>query len=48
MLDNYGKDLLQRMLLYDPDKRISCKDALNHPYFNNNYLNNNLKLQNQK
>ena len=48
MLDNYGKDLLQRMLLYDPDKRISCKDALNHPYFNNNYLNDNLKLQNQK
>lgn len=48
MLDNYGKDLLKRMLLYDPDKRISCKDALNHPYFtNNNFIDNN-KLKNQK
>ena len=34
-LDDYGKDLLKKMLNYDPDQRISCKDALNHPYFQN-------------
>ena len=33
-LDDNGKDLLKRMLNYDPDKRISCKEALEHPYFN--------------
>ena len=32
-LDEYGRDLLKKMLNYDPDKRIKCKDALNHPYF---------------
>jgi len=26
-------DLLQQMLLYDPQQRISATDALNHPYF---------------
>eukprot|EP00879_Flechtneria_rotunda_P012079 GHRR01012614.1.p1 GENE.GHRR01012614.1~~GHRR01012614.1.p1 ORF type:complete len:490 (+),score=169.21 GHRR01012614.1:333-1802(+) len=28
-----GLDLLQHMLAYDPDKRISAADALQHPYF---------------
>ena len=34
-LDKNGKDLLMKMLNYDPDMRISCKDALAHPYFSN-------------
>ena len=28
-----GLDLLNKMLTYDPSKRISAKQALNHPYF---------------
>lgn len=27
-------DLIEKMLVYDPTKRISAKDALKHPYFN--------------
>ena len=26
-------DLLEKMLAIDPVKRITCKEALNHPYF---------------
>ncbi|XP_023230924.1 cyclin-dependent kinase 4-like [Centruroides vittatus] len=29
-----GKDLLQKMLIFDPNKRISAKQALKHKYFN--------------
>lgn len=32
-LDANGLDLLSRMLIYEPNKRISCKAALEHPYF---------------
>ncbi|XP_009977232.1 PREDICTED: cyclin-dependent kinase 1 isoform X4 [Tauraco erythrolophus] len=32
-LDDDGLDLLSKMLIYDPAKRISAKMALNHPYF---------------
>lgn len=32
-LDVVGADLLQQMLVYAPSKRISAKDALNHPWF---------------
>ncbi|ESP03930.1 hypothetical protein LOTGIDRAFT_230226 [Lottia gigantea] len=32
-LDNVGLDLLLRTLEYDPAKRISAKEALNHSYF---------------
>lgn len=30
---NAGTDLLTKLLLYDPDRRIACKTALQHPYF---------------
>jgi serine/threonine protein kinase len=32
-LDPLGRDLLARMLTYEPSRRISARDALNHPYF---------------
>lgn len=32
-LDDKGIDLMQKMLDYDPAKRITAKDALDHPYF---------------
>lgn len=32
-LDNAGLDLLSRMLQYDPDRRISAEEAMEHPYF---------------
>jgi len=32
-LDKAGYDLLERMLTYDPAKRISCKEAMAHSYF---------------
>jgi len=28
-----GADLLTKLLLYDPDRRIACKAALQHPFF---------------
>lgn len=33
-LNEAGIDLLQKCLQYDPAKRISAKEALSHPYFN--------------
>ncbi|KAA6393012.1 MAG: putative Cyclin-dependent kinase 1 [Streblomastix strix] len=32
-LDADGIDLLTKMLVYDPSKRITVRDSLNHPYF---------------
>lgn len=32
-LSSSGLDLLTSMLTYDPEKRISAEDALQHPYF---------------
>jgi len=53
-LCDLGKDLLSRMLVLDPYKRISAKQALSHPYFhdldgkllNKNQSINALHLQN--
>ena len=39
-LDSVGLDLLSRFFVLDPMKRISCKEALKHPWFegmNSNY-----------
>jgi cyclin-dependent kinase len=33
-LDDNGVDLLRKMLAYEPSKRISAREALKHPYFN--------------
>ena len=32
--DNDSYDLLEKMIVFDPDKRISAEEALKHPYFN--------------
>ncbi len=32
-LSDAGVDLLNRLLMYDPDKRITAKQALRHPFF---------------
>lgn len=33
-IDDIGLDLLYKTIIYDPIKRISTKDILSHPYFN--------------
>ena len=33
-IDGLAFDLMEKMLAIDPCKRITCKEALNHPYFN--------------
>ena len=33
LLTDNGLDLLNQMLTYDPERRISAADALVHPYF---------------
>lgn len=32
-MDKNGIDLLERLLTFNPDKRINVTDALSHPYF---------------
>mmetsp|Transcript_10772 Transcript_10772/g.15192 ORF Transcript_10772/g.15192 Transcript_10772/m.15192 type:complete len:123 (+) Transcript_10772:979-1347(+) len=32
-LDVHGVDLLSRMLLFDPTRRITAQEALEHPFF---------------
>jgi len=39
-LEPEGIDLLEKMLQYEPSKRISAKSALNHPYFNSLHTQN--------
>jgi serine/threonine protein kinase len=33
LLGPTGIDLLNKLLAYDPDRRIACKTALQHPFF---------------
>ena len=33
-IDGLAFDLMEKMLAFDPCERITCKEALNHPYFN--------------
>jgi len=33
LIDDQGLDLLQKMLEYDPARRISARQAIEHPYF---------------
>jgi len=37
-LNTRGKDLLARMLEYDPGRRITARDALDHPFFDENFV----------
>ena len=32
-LSNEAKDLIERLLTYDPDERITCEEAIRHPWF---------------
>jgi cell division cycle 2-like protein len=32
-LSETGLDLLQKLMTYDPSKRISAEEALKHPWF---------------
>lgn len=32
--DELGLDLLRRMIILDPARRISMRECLSHPYFN--------------
>jgi serine/threonine protein kinase len=36
-LEPAGVDLLKKMLIYDPDRRIGADEALKHPYFDELY-----------
>lgn len=32
-LSDLGLDLMQKMMVYDPSKRITAEEALRHPWF---------------
>lgn len=46
-MDDKGIDLLRKMLVYDPKKRINARDALKHPYFDDVKLEVDLKCFSQ-
>ncbi|KAG0269542.1 negative regulator of the PHO system [Linnemannia exigua] len=48
MIDTFGMDLLMQMLIYQPQRRITAKDALNHVYFNDIRGYANLQQQQQQ
>ncbi|KAF9342281.1 negative regulator of the PHO system, partial [Mortierella sp. NVP85] len=48
MIDAFGMDLLMQMLIYQPQRRITAKDALNHVYFNDIRGYANLQQQQQQ
>lgn len=33
LISKEAKDLIEKMLTYDPEKRPSCREVLNHPWF---------------
>ncbi|DBA04888.1 TPA: hypothetical protein N0F65_006890 [Lagenidium giganteum] len=35
-ISDLGLDLMSKLLIYNPDQRISAEDALRHPYFSDN------------
>lgn len=56
LISKEAKDLIERMLTYQPEKRPSCREVLNHPWFlkdeeakinNDGYLENMKKYENQ-
>lgn len=40
--ENNGLDLIKRMMIKDPDQRITAAAALQHPYFTELYPNSNV------
>jgi len=46
-MDEKGFDLLSKMLMLDPAKRISAKNALSHPYFDKVTVNKNIDYKKQ-
>ena len=45
-LSNNAKDLIMNLLERDPSKRITARNALNHPWFNNSEFNKIINIEN--
>jgi serine/threonine protein kinase len=39
-ISSEAKDLIRQCFIYDPNQRISSKEALNHPFFKNKIMEN--------
>lgn len=37
-----AKDLIRKLMIYDPNQRISAMEAINHPFFTENFNRNNI------